>query len=154
MGCRSRRWFQRVFVLIPIAETPAPHGSTGGLSKLRYTIRFQPWGGVAPCTHAVPDTLQYKKSRALASCTTHSRPSCSFMPVMALHVMMVHRCVLIASSRSPCTRLLLAGQPTSTSSSALAYLANFVLGHSARNIALVLEDKQACPGKTLHCQLM
>ena len=41
------------------------------------------------------------KSRCRASCTTHSRPSLRFSPVMALHWMMVHRCVWMASSCSP-----------------------------------------------------
>jgi hypothetical protein len=87
--------------------------------------------------HVVSNAHQYKKSRAFASCTTHSRPSCKFIPVMALQVMMCHLCVLMASSRSPCMQLALARQPISTSS----HLANFVLGHGAGNVALVLEDE-------------
>jgi hypothetical protein len=39
-----------------------------------------------PCS----DALQYRNSLALASCTTHSSPSCKLMPVIALHVMMCH----------------------------------------------------------------
>lgn len=52
-----------------------------------------------------PTVLQYKNSRLLASCTTHCSPSCRLMPVIALHAIIVHLCVLIASSRSPCRAL-------------------------------------------------
>lgn len=41
---------------------------------------------------------QYRKSLSFASCTTHSRPSFRFFPVIALHGRIVHLCVLIESS--------------------------------------------------------
>lgn len=95
---------------------------------------------------------QYRKSLAFASCTTHSRPCCKFKPVMALHVIMCHLCVLMASSRSPCTPSALTRQPVSTCR-AVAHLAYFVLAHGTGHIALVLEYKQAGARETL-CMLV
>ena len=91
---------------------------------------------------------QYRKSLAFASCTTHSRPCCKFRPVMALQVIMCHLCVLMASSRSPCTPSALARQQVSASR-AVAHLAYLVLAHRARHVALVFEDKQAGARETL-----
>ena len=108
-------------------------------------------GCLAPCTYIPSDAVtcrvwthgsQYRKSLAFASCTTHSRPCCKFRPVMALHAIMCHLCVLMASSRSPCTPSALARQPVSTCR-AVAHLAYFVLAHGAGHVALVLENKQA-----------
>lgn len=56
-------------------------------------------GSTAPSTNAP----QYRNRRLFASCTTHCSPSCRFSPVIALHVMMVHLCVLIESKPSPCS---------------------------------------------------
>lgn len=44
---------------------------------------------------------QYRNSLLFASCTTHCSPACRFVPVMALHAIMVHLCVRIASRRRP-----------------------------------------------------
>jgi hypothetical protein len=71
------------------------------------------------------------------------------MPVIALHVMMCHLCVLIASSRRPCSRYYWPDNQLDALQASVTYLAHFVLGHGARNIALVLEDEQACARETL-----
>lgn len=41
---------------------------------------------------------QYRNNRFLASSTTHASPSFRFLPVMALHLKICHRCVRIDSS--------------------------------------------------------
>jgi len=73
--------------MLPIAETPAPQLSVRAALHYRFS---RLWLHVAPYTHAVSDVHQYRNSLALASCTTHSSPSCRFMPVIALQVMMFH----------------------------------------------------------------
>lgn len=45
---------------------------------------------------------QYRNRRSLASCTTHSSPFSRFCPVIALHLTMIHLCVVILSSSSLC----------------------------------------------------
>jgi hypothetical protein len=130
-------------------------GSTLGLVILKLPLRYPylAFRTAVPLAHwlqyVVSDAHQYKKRRAFASCTTHSRPSCKFIPVMALQVMMCHLCVLMASSRSPCMQLALARQPVSISSSAVTHLANLVLRHGAGNVTLVFEDEQTRSGKAL-----
>ena len=143
-GCRSHAECQWVFVMVLTDETTtAPLVERCGLSS--FTLPgFAPH--VAPCTHAVSHGRQYRNSRALASCTTHSSPSFRFMPVIALQLMTCHWCVLMASSRRPCApvSILLARQQLPPSRSTVTYLAHFVLSHCPGDIALVLEDKQAC----------
>lgn len=87
---------------------------------------------------------QYKKSRCFASCTIHATPSCTFAPVMALHVMIFHVCVLIASS------------PRNSNISAIStprdmwtYLFDLVFVHAAANVTFVLEHKQTCTHQAL-----
>jgi len=46
---------------------------------------------------------QYRNSLSFASCTTQSRPSNRFSPVMALQGKIVHLWVVMSSSRRPCT---------------------------------------------------
>jgi hypothetical protein len=134
-----------VFVVVPTAETPAPHWSVAACQGCATHLTSGP---LHPAV--VPETArhQYRNRRALASCTTHSSPSCRFMPVMALHVMMCHLCVLIASRRRPCCRYYWPDNHSMVQVS-VTYLAHFVLGHGAGNIALVLEDEQACSRETL-----
>jgi hypothetical protein len=131
--------------------TPAPHLSLSS-SKLPLLYPYLASSTALPLAHwlqhVVSNPRQYKKSRAFASCTTHSRPSCKFIPVMALQVMMCHLCVLMASSRSPYMQLALARQPFNILS-AVTHLADFVLAHGAGNIALVLEHEQTCTGESL-----
>lgn len=91
---------------------------------------------------------QYRNSLLFASCTTHCSPSCRFVPVIALHALIVQTCVLMASSPSPCTVLSIAiGLTTHRRSRRTAphrtYLPHLVFRHGPGNVAFVLEHEQA-----------
>ncbi len=76
--------------LVSESEPAPPKLKIGGFAR-RLHVYF-----VSTRRKQVP---QYKKRRALASSTTQAKPSFRFVPVMALHRRMFHRCVRISSSR-------------------------------------------------------
>jgi len=93
--------------LVRTVSLAAPVGgrSTGGFKK---RARFQNGHHNEQCCFRCNDMLhrksqlQYKKNRSRASCTTQAKPFVRFSPVMALHLTIIHLCVVMLSSSSFC----------------------------------------------------
>ena len=116
------------------------------LVKLRYPTSFTS----APCTLPCPVSLVQEQS--CFSILHH--PLKAFLQVQTCHGATGHNVPFVCLDRLEAQalwRLALIG-PTTPCHLRGAYIANFVLGHGAGNIALVLEDEQACTRETLRCQ--
>lgn len=99
----------------PPSHLPAPSRKTSTVAlamSFRHHVMIQVPETMSiqfrtPSIHILPHkptdcivTFQYRKSRFLASATTHANPSIKFFPVIALHLKICHRCVRIDSNCS------------------------------------------------------
>ena len=92
---------------------------------------------------------QYRNSRSFASSTTQCSPSTRFMPVIALHCIIVHLCVLISSSLSPYIAIHWRSQRVKIKKikkiKIKTYSPNLVNAHPADDLALIRKHQQRSP---------
>ncbi|KAF3929569.1 hypothetical protein ABW19_dt0206652 [Dactylella cylindrospora] len=89
-----------------VFESPAQGMTPFCVFKLLFLARTRT--GTTTSSHGQSDSprqnmplSQYRNNLSLASVTTQSNPSVRFSPVMALHLNIVHLCVLISSRLRP-----------------------------------------------------